>query len=81
MKFIKIDRLPDREKRPYNKMEEELEKFLRMGCRYAKVDLCGEYSGVNSARASICNAIKMYDLPIQARLINEELYLISTDID
>lgn len=80
MNFVKVDRLPDRKKRPYKKLEDELEKFMRMDCKYAKVELNGEYAGPNSARASILRAIRLYDLPIQIKMINDEVYLISTDM-
>lgn len=80
MNFTKVDRLPDTIRRPYKNLEDELEKFMRMNCKYARVEFAGEYAGANSARAAIHKAIKAFDLPIEAKLINEELYLISTDM-
>lgn len=80
MKFIEVDHLPYSNRKPRKSMEEELEKFMKMDCRYAKVDICDEYSSVLSARSAIYAAVKNYKLPIKPILIDGELYLISTDM-
>lgn len=55
-----------------------LDEFIDSGYKIAKVTFNGEYSSIESARASICRAVTRLRYPIVIRTINGEVYLINT---
>jgi hypothetical protein len=80
MKFQKVDSLPVKARRKYKKLEDELEKFMKMDVKYAKVDYGDEYSSPESARVCISKAIELYQLPLKVCVINGVVYLESADM-
>lgn len=78
--FYEVDCLPERERVKRKKLERELNKFLKMNVRYAKVNEGYEYSNTVSARSCICAAISNYKLPVKVHLINGVVYLERTDM-
>lgn len=80
MKFQQIDSLPEKKRCEYKKLENELEKFMKMDVKYARVDYGNEYSSPSSAAHTLSLATKQYALPIRVRVINGVVYLESTDM-
>ena len=66
---------------PY-KLQKALDEFLAMDCLIVKVELDdGEYSNIRSAQSSYHGAIRRLGLPIKARILAGDLYLIKVDPD
>ena len=90
MEFYEVDRLPDRvlhrrriqntgdKRRAY--LEDELEKFMKMDVKYARLDYGDEYKTPGAVSSSLKNAIKKEGLPIKVTIIDSVIYLISTDM-
>ena len=81
MKFIEVNELPEYQRATYKHVREELEMFLKMNCKYARVDLnSNDYGNPYSACATLSLAARRNGFPIKAAAINGEIYLIRKDI-
>lgn len=82
MKFVKIDRIPERREKASKKPTREmLEEFLSADIKYASVVLEeGDYCRTESARCSLVNTINMCDYPIKVETRRGELFLVRMDI-
>lgn len=64
------------------KVQRALDEFLRMDCLAVKVVLSdGEYATTRSAQSSYHSAIKKMGVPVKARILSGDLYLIKVDPD
>lgn len=64
------------------KVQKILDEFLKMDCLAVKIVLDnGEYSNIRSAQSSYHGTIKRMGLPIKARILAGDLYLIKIDPD
>lgn len=64
------------------KIQKALDEFLKMDCLAVKVVLeDGEYAHTRSAQSSYHNAIKKMGVPVKARILAGDLYLIRVDPD
>ena len=89
MRFVEVAEVPRRRyktkdsRRPeeYHNLKKELESFLKMDVKTAKVILAdGEYVSCSSAQNAIVESIKRFAVPVKARRIDGVLYLERTDI-
>lgn len=66
----------------YKNLREYLSSFMRMNVKCARVEYAGhEFSNVYSAMGSFRRIIKLFNYPVEASIINSELYLIRTDME
>lgn len=80
MKFIEAD-LEKTEVCAYKKLKNDLEEFMRMNVKSARVVYTkAEYVCATSAKASLRIAARRYSLPIKALMRNGNVYLIRTDL-
>ena len=80
MRFTKVDKLPKFTK-GYGARQMELMEFMKMEVMCVKVTLApGEYSNIGVGRTTLQQSAKKAGLPIKARILNGELYLIRTDM-
>lgn len=64
----------------YKNLKDELTVFMRMNVKSAKVLFTkDEYSCSTAVRVSLGQAAKRMGLPIKAKSVNENVYLIRTD--
>jgi hypothetical protein len=81
VKIVKVDVLPNYQRAAYKHVAEELEKFLEMECKYARVELdTGDYNNQYSALNTFHSAIRTNGFPVKAAAINGEIYLIRKDM-
>ena len=83
MNFIPVKELPKQHKRTFSKRNgDHLREFLNLGIKYAKMDITDmDYVNTYSAYTSTKTLIKHHCLPIEARFINQELYLVNTELE
>ena len=80
MRFTKVEKLPAF-KRGYGARQMELLDFMNMDVLCVKVTLVpGEFSNIDIARTTLQTSAKRAGLPIKARILDGELYLIRTDM-
>ena len=80
MKFVEAE-LEKRRPCDYKKLKNELETFMRMNVKTAKVIYTkSEYSCATSAGASCRRGAKYIGLPIKVNVRNGNVYLIRTDL-
>lgn len=80
MKFVKCEK-EFIEKRTRKNLKVYFKEFMCSNLEAAKVELKDhEYSNVNVAWRTISCSIKRYGFPIEAHIINGELYIERTDI-
>ena len=79
MIVVPVNELPEQRKRSSCiRNGEYLREFLAMNVRYAYFNVEPfEYSHIYSAYTSLKNIVRFYDMPIEVRLINAEIYLIN----
>ena len=83
MKFVEVERLPDKTYSRYAgycAIQDLCLEFLNSGFKIARVDYGEEYSSANNARSSFCLACKTLGLPIKAVMRNDQVYLMRTDM-
>lgn len=89
MRFVEVKEIPKRRyktkdaHRPeeYHNLKKELESFLKMDVKTAKVILAdGEYVSCGSAQNAIVDSIKRFAFPVKACRIDGVLYLERTDM-
>lgn len=89
MTFVPVEELPkdSRGKKigdevcDYHKHESELNTFMKMGVRIARIDFAkGESKDQISLATSIRRAVKTLGLPIDVHRRNSRLYLVRRDI-
>lgn len=81
MEFVEVKEVPYSTRAQRGIMEERLEKFMSMNVKYVKITYSvNEYSCPTSCRMSFANAAKRYNFPVDAKMINGEVYLIRRDI-
>ena len=83
MKFIPVDTLPKKSPRRCGKPSEDyLGDFLNMEVKYARMDISElDYAHPFAAYTSIVNSIKRHALPIEARFISGEVYLVNLELE
>lgn len=83
MKFSKVDSLPEKKPRcDYKSVMPQLQTFLDMGVKYAKVSYYpNEYANHYSLAATIHNLAGRYRFPITSKILNGEVYVIRTDME
>ena len=83
MQLIPIDRLPGRKANcRYKNLRHFINNFMRMNEKYVRLDYASsEFTNVYSAKVSFNRMIRLYNYPMQAVVINSELYLIRTDME
>jgi hypothetical protein len=83
MKFVPVDEIPKQRTKTFKKTGgEHLQKFMSMGVKYARMDIDhSDYAHPYSACAATKKIIKYWDLPIKVRFVNQEIYLIRTDME
>ena len=79
MRFIQVQYADICRRNPSYKLEAELTTFIRMNTKAVEVQLDGRYSNANSARSTLINAAKRYDMPISVITRKGKVYLIRTD--
>lgn len=83
MKFVKVDKLPESNRRYTSayKVEARIQEFMNMNIKIARVDYNeSDYKSIKTAYTGFKNACKRYVAPIDVKVVNKELYLIRRDI-
>lgn len=79
MKFVAMEGLPAR--RSYSNLRLKLDEFMSMNVKVVKVELGkGEYTKLGNAQIGLSRAAKRDGYPVNAHVINNELYLIRRDM-
>ena len=83
MTFVPVDKLPERNpKLSYKRRADILKEFLKTNVKYARVDFSMlEYSCAKDVRSAMSQAIKTWRLPVEVKLINNEVYLINLELE
>ena len=83
MTFVPVEKLPEKQKNvAFHNGKAYLEEFMRMGVKYARVDLLpGEYCTVDTGYHALMNIVKWHAFPITVKTINGEIYLIRKDLE
>lgn len=80
MKFVKVDKIPGRRNRK-KRLALFLEEFMTSNIKIAKVELNeGDYVSSQVRRNCIRRAIKENFYPIKATKVDDDIYLIRTDM-
>ena len=81
MKFVEVEDIPYPAYASRGILEERLEQFMSMKTKYVKVVYSlDEYTSPTSCRCALARACRQYGFPVDARMINGEVYLIRRDI-
>ena len=83
MQFIPVNTLPKKVRQRCRKPNEDfLNEFLNMKVKYARMDISDlDYAHPFAAYTSIVNSIKRHCLPIEARFISGEVYLVNLELE
>lgn len=83
MKFVEVTELPEtkpNKKGRYRLTLNELNKFMAMNVKMAKVIMDDTYTNPVSCYSALQNAAKNHVLPIDVKMRQYEVYLIRRDI-
>ena len=81
MKFVEAEVEKGNARRPYKKMKDELEVFMRMNVKSAKVIYTKqEYTSAAAANKSLHDGAINAGLPIKTTVRNGTVYLVRTDL-
>lgn len=79
MRFVKVEEVPNRERR--HRLKDYWEEFMSMNIRIAKADLdIGEYASPEVARSVMANSIKRFGYPIDLHRRGKDIYLVRRDM-
>ena len=83
MQLIPVKEIPRRRANcQYKNLNEYLGSFMKMNVKCVHVEYAAyEFSNTYSAQGSFRRMIKQFGFPIDASIINSELYLIRTDME
>lgn len=81
MKFVEVDKIPERFRATKCNFIERLDEFMGMNVKIAKAvpDEC-EYINTSACRAAFYYACHKYGYPIDVTAVNGDVYLIRTDM-
>ena len=66
----------------YKNLKEYLSSFMKMNSKYVQVQYASyEFRNVYSAYGSFNRMIRLFNYPIEATIVNGELYLNRTDME
>lgn len=83
MKFIEVTELPEpnlRGRRPNSVIYGEMDKFMAMNVKMAKVADNDLYPDMFNCYSALASVVKHHAMPITVKLRNNEVYLIRRDI-
>lgn len=81
MFYTKVDNLPERAYVTNANPKQFFEEFMESNVEMAKVHFNkDEYSSTNGALASLRDYIKRHNLPVDAKMVNGEVYLIRRNV-
>lgn len=81
MEFVEVKDIPKTGRANRGIVEERLEAFVKMGVKYAKIVYSiDDYTCPTSCRSAFASACRRYGFPVDAKLINGEVYLIRRDM-
>jgi hypothetical protein len=81
MKFVEVKEIPSTGRANRGVLEERLEAFMALGIKYAKVVYdADDYTSPTSCRVAFARACRRYGFPVDAKMINGEVYLIRRDM-
>ena len=83
MNLIPIERLPCRKANcRYKNLRHFLNNFMRMNVKNVRLEYSpGEFANIYSAKVSFNRMIRIHNFPMQAIVINNDLYLVRTDLE
>lgn len=83
MRFIEVKELPYQEwrNRPRRDMKSILDEFMSMNIKIVRVEFeKGEYASGSTAHTCFKDSVRRYALPILVSYIQDNVYLVRTDI-
>ena len=87
MRFIEVKEIPEnggkgsKKRVSYHRLDKELEEFMRMNVKYAKVVFGeNEYANSNACRNNMKRACKYHGYPIKTIERGHDIYFMRTDI-
>ena len=81
MKFVQAEVEKGNARRPYKKLKDELQVFMRMNVKSAKVIFTKqEYTSAQAANKSLRDGAVAAGLPIKSLMRNGTVYLVRTDL-
>lgn len=79
-RITKVEEKDIPKKVTYNKLKAEIQGFMDMSIKVAKIDTGDHYSNVNTAVKTLYNSIKRYGFPIDVIQRNGEVFFIRRDM-
>lgn len=81
MKFVKVENVPEVERKHYAKLKADWQEFMAMNVKIAKVDLTQySYKTVAVAAQVMAKSIRTWGFPIDLMKRKDEIYLVRRDM-
>ena len=83
MQLTPVEDLPVRQANcQYKNLKDYIDSFMKSNVKYAQVRFAPyEFANVYSAYGSFNRIIKLSNYPVEATIVNSELYLVRTDME
>jgi hypothetical protein len=81
MKFVKVDKVPNRTRGNNYKLVQRWEEFMSMNVKTVKVEISDdEYKSPKVARTVWITSIKTFGYPIDLKMRGNDIYLVRRDM-